>query len=243
MQLSTHPGLIRARELSIHNQLLDARREWWRAGQTFTKAQHHAAANLAQQWNLPNLSIRAAISAGQWNNLSLRFPTPHNNTIDENAKRYTIDKQWVYAVARQESAFAADVRSRAGAVGLMQLMPATAKQTARSINIKYRGSFQLKHPSYNVRLGSAYLAQMLKRFNNNRVHATAAYNAGPHRVKRWLKQRGQLPIDIWIETIPFDETRHYVQNVLSYAVIYSDILGKPLEFLAANESTQLKLGR
>ncbi|MEH6811851.1 MAG: transglycosylase SLT domain-containing protein [Motiliproteus sp.] len=242
-QLAVHSGLIRARELSIHDQPLDARREWWLASKGFSKAQNHAASDLARHWNLPNLSIKSTISARQWNNLTLRFPTPYDSTVTENSKRYSIDKQWVYAVTRQESAFAADVRSRAGAVGLMQLMPATAKQTAHEINIKYRGSFQLKAPSYNVRLGSAYLAKMLKRFNDNRVYATAAYNAGPHRVKRWLNERGQLPIDIWIETIPFNETRQYVQNVLSYAVIYSDILGEPLKFLATNELAQLKIGR
>ncbi|MCW8886136.1 MAG: transglycosylase SLT domain-containing protein, partial [Motiliproteus sp.] len=234
-RLSTLSALSRARELSYHGQPINARREWWRAGLNLSKPEHHVAALIANRWGLHNLAIRSAISGGQWDNLELRFPTPYGNHISANAKRFSLEEPWIYAVSRQESAFAVDVRSHAGAVGLMQLMPATAKQTARKINVKYRGSFQLKKPEYNVRLGSAYLSQMHKRFNNNRIFATAAYNAGPHRVDLWLKQRGQLPLDAWVETIPFNETRNYVQNVLSFAVIYSDLMGKPMKFMRSNE--------
>jgi soluble lytic murein transglycosylase len=90
-------------------------------------------------------------------------------------------------------------------------------------------------------LGTAYLAQMLKRFNGNRVYATAAYNAGPYRVASWLEERGHLPLDIWIETIPFDETRNYVQNVLSFGVIYDVRDQHPTRMLSPAESAKLAL--
>lgn len=106
----------------------------------------------------------------------------------------------------------------------MQLMPATAKATARKIKLRYRGTRSLSDPNVNIRLGSAYLQQLLKQFNNNKILAIAAYNAGPHRVKGWLNDGKPLPFDIWIETIPFRETREYVQAVLAYQVIYQQQL-------------------
>ncbi|OMH38732.1 transglycosylase SLT domain-containing protein [Motiliproteus sp. MSK22-1] len=238
-QLSKLPALNRARELFHHDQLLDARREWWKLSRQFSADQHIQSAHIARRWGWYTQAIRATIYARHWDDLRLRFPAPYSQSISTNAQRFSIDIPWIFAVTRQESAFAADVRSPAGAVGLMQLMPATAKQTAKSINLRYKGSHQLKNPSTNIQLGSAYLSKMLERHQGNRVHATAAYNAGPHRVKGWLEKRGALPVDLWIESIPFDETRQYVQNVLSYSVIYSDLLGQPKQFLTPVEASKL----
>ena len=165
----------------------------------------------------------------------LRFPLAYGVEIAESAQGNQIDTSWILAIARQESAFTPDARSPAGAMGLMQLMPRTAKETAKRAKVRYKGSHQLTEPELNLKLGSYYLASLSRRYAGHRVLASAAYNAGPGRVNSWLEQRQDLPIDIWIETIPFDETRNYVQNILSFSVIYSDMLGLPKQLLRAHE--------
>ena len=113
-----------------------------------------------------------------------------------------------------------DVRSRAGAIGLMQLMPATGKEVAREIRLPYSGLATLTNPESNIRLGTSYLGQMAERYSGNQVLATAAYNAGPHRVDKWLPESGSLDARVWIENIPFNETRMYVKRVLSAQAIF-----------------------
>ncbi|MDG1773732.1 MAG: lytic transglycosylase domain-containing protein [Oceanicoccus sp.] len=128
--------------------------------------------------------------------------------------------EWLYAIARQESAFAHDAYSSAGARGLMQLRSGTARQVAKRIGVPHKKS-DLFHAEHNITLGSNYLKQLLDKFEGNRILATAAYNAGPNRVNKWLEnQTKTLPHDVWIETLPFHETRSYVQNVLAFSVIY-----------------------
>jgi soluble lytic murein transglycosylase len=127
---------------------------------------------------------------------------------------------WAYGVARSESLFMRDVRSSAGAIGLMQVMPATARKVARSIKLPYSGLATLTNAESNIRLGTTYLADMLARFGGNRVLATAAYNAGPHRVDQWLDGAAVLDTRIWIETIPFNETRSYVRRVFEAETIF-----------------------
>ena len=113
-----------------------------------------------------------------------------------------------------------DARSSAGAIGLMQLMPATGRRVAKTINLPYSGLSTLTNPVSNIRLGTSYLGQMAERYGGNRVLATAAYNAGPHRVDRWLPENGTIDARIWIENIPFTETRKYVKRVLAAQVIF-----------------------
>ncbi|WP_210394863.1 transglycosylase SLT domain-containing protein [Motiliproteus sediminis] len=241
-QLAALPGIQRARELFHHQQLIEARREWFHATRNLNEEQHYQLAQLARSWGWYAQGIRAAIEAKRWNDLVLRFPLAHNQQAAQQAKKHRIDTPWILAIIRQESAFMADARSPAGAMGLMQLMPATAKQTARQQKLRYRNSSQLHDPEFNMALGSAYLAAMHRRFDQQRALASAAYNAGPYRVKQWLEHRGHLSVDAWIETIPFDETRHYVQNVLSYALIYSDLLGLPKTFMFPHETRPLQPG-
>jgi soluble lytic murein transglycosylase len=113
-----------------------------------------------------------------------------------------------------------DIQSSAGAIGLMQLMPATGRETAREIKLRYGGRATLTDSSSNIRLGTAYLSKMFRRFNENRILATAAYNAGPHRVEKWLPGNGNLDARIWIENIPYRETRNYVRRVLVDEAIF-----------------------
>ena len=129
------------------------------------------------------------------------------------------------SIARRESAFFPGAQSPAGARGLMQIMPATAKQVAASLKEPHTQAdlFEVEH---NVLLGSAYYRQVLARFGGNRVFALAAYNAGPHRVDRWRHRAGEgIPVEVWIETIPYRETRSYVQAVLAYNVVFQYLLG------------------
>src|SRR5690606_36651154 len=124
------------------------------------------------------------------------------NSILKAAKAREVHPSWVFAVTRQESAFMADARSHVGATGLMQLMPATAKETARCFDVPYSSPRQLLDPSLNIQLGAAYLSQIYGQFNANRVLASAAYNAGPGRVRLWLKGSEHLAFDVWVENIP-----------------------------------------
>lgn len=118
-----------------------------------------------------------------------------------------------------------DVGSSAGALGLMQLMPATARQVARRARIAHAGRRDLLDPAHNLLLGSLYLARLERRYGGHPVLASAAYNAGPGRVNRWLPDTGTMDSDVWIETVPFDETRGYLRAVLAYQIIYARRLG------------------
>ena len=126
-------------------------------------------------------------------------------------------------------------KSHVGAMGLMQLMPATAKETAQRYGIPLATPRSAVNPEINIQLGAAYLSQVLGQFKGNRVLASAAYNAGPGRVRQWLRDAKHLPYDVWVETIPFDETRLYVQNVLAYSVIYGEKLQAPIPLVEWHE--------
>ena len=154
------------------------------------------------------------------NQLSLRFPLAYHDTIVANAKNYQIPKALIYAIIRQESAFSDDVVSSAGAHGLMQLMPATAKSIAKERKIAYSDKKQLFSSNKNINLGTAYLQQLHKRFKNHPLLVVAAYNAGPRQVVYWLKNHSPDEIDIWIETLPWKETRNYLKNVIAFYAVY-----------------------
>ncbi|WP_271273921.1 transglycosylase SLT domain-containing protein [Aliamphritea hakodatensis] len=224
--LAETPAFKRMFELYKQNEHYLARREWNRITQDADSDTFYAAATLAHQWGWHDQAIRGAAKARVWDAIDIRFPAPYTKIFDKMAAELEIDTNWARAVARQESAYQTTVRSSAGARGLMQLMPKTAKQTAKKFDVKYKGVTDLNRPVININLGSAYLAQMQKRFKGNQILATAAYNAGPHRVDQWLKARGHLPMDIWVETIPFRETNKYVRNVIAYHAIYATIAGE-----------------
>ncbi|GGO75850.1 lytic transglycosylase [Marinobacterium nitratireducens] len=240
-RLEQSPPFQRMNEFLHLGQEYPARSEWNHAQTLLDPEERHAAAHVAHRWGWYDQGIRGAISSKQWNDLSIRFPQPYRELFDHYADNRNINRTWAIAIARQESAFQARVKSHAGARGLMQLMPKTASLTAKRYQVPYRSNSQLDDPRTNIALGTAYLSQMLERFNGNRVHATAAYNAGPYRVSQWLAERGRLPLDIWIETIPFDETRNYVQNVLAFGVIYDVRANRKTSMLSPAESSQLAL--
>ena len=219
------PEFSRAKELIEIGHLQRAHKEWQFAVNKLDQQGLMALARVANDWGWHNRAIRTIIDANHWNDLSIRFPMPYEKSFGKAASTVKLPSSWLFAIARQESAFSEKAKSSAGARGLMQLMPATAKQTARKIGLKSRGN-SLYDPEFNIKLGSSYLSMMHDRFKKNRALATAAYNAGPHRVDRWIKSAVALPIDAWIETIPYDETRRYVKNVLAFDAIYQYKLGE-----------------
>lgn len=220
-ELAERGELLRARELYVAGLHGRARREWNAAIASLPGPATAQAAILAHQWGWPSRAIATASSGDMLNDLEIRFPTPYRELFAEKADAANISFSWAYGVSRSESLFMPDVSSGAGALGLMQLMPATGRQVARRARIPYRNKFSLLDPETNITLGTRYLGRMYERFGGNQVLATAAYNAGPHRVDRWLPENGEVIADIWVDTIPFTETRRYVRRVLSSQVIFT----------------------
>lgn len=230
--LLNFPPLIRARELNAVGQIYHARREWNHMVSGLSKRQIPIAAVIAHKWDWYHTAIMTVAKAKQFDDLELRFPQPFDNLVLANANKFSLRPEYVYGVMRQESAFNSAARSHAGASGLMQLMPATAKQVAQSLRKSAPSRAALLQPKVNVELGSKYLRLMLDEYGNQQVLATAAYNAGPHRVKRWLPDNKNMPADIWVDTIPFNETRKYVRRVMAYSTVY--------EWKMAQKTTRLQ---
>ncbi|WP_221798103.1 transglycosylase SLT domain-containing protein [Oceanobacter mangrovi] len=233
--IANNPAVIRASEWLKLDQQLEASQEWNSARSAFNDLQRQHLAALSRKWSWHHRAIIDAIQQQQWNYLDARFPALFGELFDAAASKNEIDSNWATAIARQESAFNPQARSGVGARGLMQLMPTTARHTARKHSLAFAKTDQLYRPETNIALGTAYLADMYQRFDHNRAYASAAYNAGPHRVERWLKERGNAPLDVWIETIPFAETRQYVQNVLAFRVIYAQRAGLEVAMLSPSE--------
>jgi soluble lytic murein transglycosylase len=214
------PGIQRAQELREIGDKRLARREWNFALSHMTSYQQEIAAGLAADWGWYGEAILTMGHAHTYDDLEVRFPIPYESLINENAAKQQLDQGWVYALVRSESAFIEDASSPAGALGLMQVMPRTGKLTARSMGIKHFRAAHLLEAEKNVPIGSAYLKQMLDLFGGNMILATAAYNAGPQRVKSWLPKNDCMEPDVWVEKIPFTETRKYVRRVMFFSSIY-----------------------
>ena len=225
------PGLARAHELFVLERILDARREWLYATRKLPESLLQQAAAIAHQWGWHDRAILTMARTSYRDDLALRFPLAYRDKVSSEALKQDIDPALAFALIRQESAFTADVRSHAGAMGLMQLMPRTARQTARKLGLKYHGRMALTDADTNIKLGIGHLRQVMNRYQNNPVLATAAYNAGAHRVKQWIPEQGIIPADVWTETLPFTETRNYVQNILLFSTIYQQRLGEALTTL------------
>ncbi len=225
-QLSEHKAARRAYEFFKLGRILSARREWYDMIQQLDEQQKITAAKLAQQWHWHDRAIYTLGQTAYRDDIALRFPLPLRHSVHNWSQKRRLDPAWTYAIIRRESAFMSDARSPAGALGLMQLMPSTARRVAQSMRIRYHGKQSLLKSEINIELGTAYLEQMLQRNDQQAVLATAAYNAGPLRVKNWLPDQPMEAVR-WIETIPYTETRNYVSNVLAYMVIYQHRMGKP----------------
>ncbi|MBI1731365.1 MAG: transglycosylase SLT domain-containing protein [Gammaproteobacteria bacterium] len=224
-QVLRTPGVQRAHELFAIGQYTLARSEWSHALENMTSYQMQTAATLAHSWGWYDRALVTLNRAESYDDLVVRFPMAYRDGLEKHAGQRDLDLAWVFSLVRQESAFVEDARSSAGALGLMQVMPATGRQTARVLGWKNFSPAQLTQSTTNIPIGTAYLHQMLNHFDGNIVLATAAYNAGPGNVSRWLPPSGCSEPDMWIEQIPFTETRKYVQRILYFASIYDWRLG------------------
>ncbi|MFP3873868.1 MAG: transglycosylase SLT domain-containing protein [Thiohalophilus sp.] len=220
------PALQRAAELYTLGRVADARREWNHALPRMNQDQLLRAAKLADEWGWHDRVIMTLARARYWDDLEMRFPLAHQQTVLNQARNQQIDPAWAFAVIRQESAFTTDARSHAGALGLMQLLPRTARHVARSLSLSMHGQRDILDVDNNIKLGVSYLRRVKDRFHGHPLLATAAYNAGGTNVRRWLPRDKVLPADVWVETVPFNETRNYLQRVLTYTVIYEQRLGR-----------------
>tara|TARA_R110002050_G_scaffold269917_2_gene412473 strand:+ start:3754 stop:5670 length:1917 start_codon:yes stop_codon:yes gene_type:complete len=213
------PAVVRLREFYVMDMQLEARRQAYELKQSMTPRELQLLATLTHQWQWHNQTIALLGKAQYWDALDLRFPVIYDTPILKASRTNGIDPSWLFGIARQESAFNPHARSPVGASGLMQLMPATATQIAKLINQPLKSQSELLNPDRNIQLGSAYLRRMYDQNQQNPVLATASYNAGPHRISRWLPDT-MMPADVWIENIPYNETRGYATSVLSYAAIF-----------------------
>ncbi|MDP5135821.1 transglycosylase SLT domain-containing protein [Rheinheimera baltica] len=223
--LKLHPAVQRAQEWLALGRLLEARREWNHLQDSSTEQQKLVSAKLAYQLQWYERAIFSLADVGYWDDIELRFPLAYQDEIAKSSARAEIDSGWAMAIARRESSFMADANSPVGARGLMQLMPATARQVAK----KPIQLTQLYEPGINIDYGTDYLNYLMKRNDGNLLMATAAYNAGFSRVKQWVPRDFALPADVWIETIPYRETREYVKAVMAYYQIYNIRLNSPID--------------
>ena len=222
-ELDSDPALVRAREYARVGLPAESRREWANALSDASAERLAAAAVLAAAWDMPDRAVLAAGQADARRALSYRFPVLYEDEVARAAAEHRVEPAWIYGVMRRESAFQPDVVSSAGAIGLMQMMPATALDVARRRGLD-AGRIELTDGAFNIDFGTWYLGHVAERFDGHPALATASYNAGPTRVRSWLPEESDMEADRWIDTIPFSETRRYVRAVLAYAAIYEQRL-------------------
>jgi soluble lytic murein transglycosylase len=208
----------------------EADAEWRWSVRTMDDRELLAAAELAKQNEIWDRVINTANRTVADHDYTLRYPAPYHKALSKQARIRKIDESFLYGLIRQESRFVAEARSSAGATGLMQLMPATARIVAKKTGMKRFHLSRLEQPEVNITLGAFYLREALDRFGDNAVLAAAAYNAGPGRARRWCDEK---PLDgaIYVETIPFTETRQYVKQVMVNTVFYSAFSGGQISLL------------
>ena len=223
---SDHPAVERMLELYAVDDLVNARREWNWMFDRFSAADQGALIHLAADIGWINQAIYGANRPALVDLVTLRFPTPYLHLYQRLAFQTDLPLPLLLAVTRKESAFNPRAVSRSGAVGLMQLMPPTARYTASKARLDQPSQRDLFDPVANIELGAHHLADLMDRYDGHRALVAAAYNAGPTRVAAWRKDRHNVPTDTWIESIPINETRDYVQAVLAFDLVYAHLLGE-----------------
>ncbi|MGH8122219.1 MAG: transglycosylase SLT domain-containing protein [Rudaea sp.] len=213
-------NLARAFEFFSIDRLVEARREWDFAMQDLSTGQRRQAIALAEQAGWIDRAVYTFNHGEDLRLYTLRFPLARRDEIVRDAHDADVDPAWAYAIIRAESAWTTDAKSAANAYGLMQLLPGTAARLAREQQLSYSSAADLFDADLNIQLGTLYLGQMAARYDGSPWLASAAYNAGPDPVTRWVDARDSLDPDFFIETIPYRETREYVSRVLAFSVIY-----------------------
>ncbi|MDT8319897.1 MAG: transglycosylase SLT domain-containing protein [Xanthomonadales bacterium] len=226
--LRARPGFRRALELRRVGLRSWSRSEWTLATARLSAGDLRVAAALAIEEDWPEMAIFALGNSGDLSWYEWRFPVANEALVRPQALALKLDTSWIMGLMRSESAMAEDALSPAGARGLMQLMPGTARQLARRHALEYRGSAQLLEGPQNVLFGTLYLRELLDRFDQNPVLAAGAYNAGPGAVQRWLDDRRSTDPAVWVETLPYFETRDYIPRVLAFSTLYDWRLERPV---------------
>ncbi|WP_148243689.1 murein transglycosylase [Enterobacter asburiae] len=226
--LTQGPEMARVRELMYWNMDNTARSEWANLVTSRTTDEKAQLARYAFDNHWWDLSVQATIAGKLWDHLEERFPLAYKDLFDRYTSGKDIPQSYAMAIARQESAWNPKVRSPVGASGLMQIMPGTATHTVKMFNIPgYSSPSQLLDPDTNINIGTSYLQYVYQQFGNNRIFSSAAYNAGPGRVRTWLgNSAGRIDAVAFVESIPFSETRGYVKNVLAYDAYYRYFMGQ-----------------
>jgi soluble lytic murein transglycosylase len=233
-ELQQRPGFARARKLYALGLRDEGNREWNWELRGLDDAALHAAAELARRTGVLDRMIAASERTHSLVDVAQRYPMPYRDFMTATAAPLGVDAAWIYGLIRQESRFMEDIRSNAGAVGLMQLMPATARYVARHIGFDHYRADRIGEVNVNLRLGTEYLKLVSDDQDGQPMLASAAYNAGPHRVRKWRAALAR-PLDgaIFAETIPIGETRDYVKKVLFNTVVYGALLDRPAVSLHA----------
>lgn len=221
------PAIRRALALYRLDLRTEANREWLWAMRGFDDKRLLAAAELARRNNWLDRAINTADKTREMHDFGLRYPAPHRDLMQAYAHERELDEAWVYGLIRQESRFVQQARSSVGASGLMQLMPATAQWIAKRLGFKRFQNSRVNQIDTNISFGTYYLKYVLDANDGQPVLATASYNAGPSRAKRWKAEKA-LEGAIYAESIPFTETRDYVQKVMSNASYYANRFGRQL---------------
>jgi soluble lytic murein transglycosylase len=202
----------------------EAAREWSLAVRKLDDKQLLVASEIASRNEMYDRSINAADRTLLLHDFNLRYPAPYRDSLQGRIEETNLEEAWVYGLMRQESRFVTQAKSSAGASGLMQVMPATARWIAQRLGIKDYRKMIISQLDTNLKLGTYYMKNVLSTLGNNPVLASAAYNAGPGRARQWLADR-PLEGAIYVECIPFDETRDYVKKVMSNTVYYAKLFG------------------
>ena len=229
------PAVLRMRELYAVGDLTNARREWRFALTVLNRDQQRHLVELTAGMGWVDQAIFGARDAELGDMVAFRFPLTQIDLYRRYATEVDLPVHLLLAVSRQESAFHTAALSSAGARGLMQLMPATAGLVAARLGMARPSRADLARPHVNVRLGAHHFAALMARYDGNRALAAAAYNAGEGRVRRWRKDADRMPTPVWIERIPFRETRDYVKGVIAFDCVYSRLLGQPAAVLGVHE--------
>jgi soluble lytic murein transglycosylase len=221
-EISKRGGFSRAERFYVMNLRFEGNREWNWELRGMSDRQLLATAEYAKQIHLYDRTVNTADRTKGEHDFGLRYPTPFKEQLSPIAKNIDLNLAWAYGLIRQESRFITNASSSVGASGLMQVMPNTAKYVAKKIGMNSYTNERLKETQTNLTLGSHYLNMVLKDLDDSWVLASAAYNAGPSRPKSWRERLNQSTEGaIFVESIPFNETRTYVKNVLANASYYS----------------------
>jgi soluble lytic murein transglycosylase len=214
------PAFERARELLLSSLRREAMSEWQFGYESLSQNARKQAIHLAADWGWYEQAVATASQLRIFNDYALLYPRPFDSEVRAAARLTQLEPELIYGVLRQESLYRTDAVSSAGAHGLLQLLPATARRTAQHWKRPKPRDSDLFNPSINVALGAGQLRMLIDRFGGQTAVALAGYNAGPAAAARWLPTDSVDP-DIWVENIPFNETRGYVQRVLWHSVVFA----------------------